>query len=72
MTAAEKLTRLVEVLEAGHTVIISTYLRAVKVTKKHLKTEPPLFKVFENSLFLRRGKSYGCVDYCRFVTLKED
>lgn len=70
LTAEQKLEKILEHLKLGRTIVISTYSKAGQVDQKSVdrfsKAGLPLFKVEGNSLFMARGKSYDCIDYCQF------
>ncbi len=71
MTPADKLAKILEVLNAGHTVFIATSLRVIKVTAKDLAKfaaiNRPLFKADASSLYISAGKGYDCIDFCRIT-----
>jgi hypothetical protein len=68
MNANDKLTKILETIDAGKTIYVRTALRATKVTAKNVREfdaiNRPLFKVSGNSLFMSFGKRYDCIDYC--------
>lgn len=47
-------------LEAGHTVMLCTYLKAWKYNKRHLG----MFKATRTGAYVQRGKSWDCIDGC--------
>jgi hypothetical protein len=61
MLANQKLAFILEHLEAGRTVYISTHLRTWKLARKHAD----MVKVAGSSLYLQNGKRWDCIDYCR-------
>jgi len=67
-TAIDKLTIIMDAINAGKTVYIGTYLHCWKVTAKTLdrwtKAGIELFKVKGNSLYMAFGKRYDCIDFC--------
>ena len=71
MTASDKLARLLDVIQSGKTVYISTALRSTKVTAKDVakfdRIGRPLFKADSKSLYMSVGKRYDCIDYCQFT-----
>lgn len=71
MTPADKLAKILEVLNAGRTVFIATSLRVTKVTAKDLAKfaaiDRPLFKADASSLYISAGKRYDCIDFCRIT-----
>lgn len=74
MTAQEKLNRINELLDTGATIYISTCLKSTKITSKNRaaweKTGRPLLKVVKDSLYMGRGKTYDCIDYCDISAYK--
>ena len=69
MNAAEKLSKILEVLNAGKTVYIQTALRTTMVTAKNVRAfdaiNRPLFKADAKSLYISAGKRYDCIDFCK-------
>ena len=69
MTQIERLAKIIELLEAGHTVIFSTYLRGVKVTARNFKKWNAqgleMFKATETSLRIRSGKGWEDITYTK-------
>lgn len=67
MNAADKLTKIQEVLASGKTLYIRTALRATKVTQKDVlkfaAINRPLFKATDKSLYISAGKRYDCIDF---------
>lgn len=70
-TATDKLNNIVASLEAGKTVYVCTCTKQVKVTPKTfaswVKDGLKLFKVAGNSLYMARGRSFDCIDFCTIV-----
>ena len=68
MTAQEKYEMIMTALTDGKTVYVATYLRCAKITAKTLAKWAAagieLFRVRDNSLYMGRGRSYDCIDYC--------
>lgn len=61
MNRAEKMVEFIKTnLAAGNTVMIATYLRAWKLTKKHTN----MVKVVGASAYMQNGKRWDCIDYC--------
>jgi len=54
--------KIIETLEADGEVAICTMTRVTMLKQKHLG----MVKVARNGVFLQRGKSWSCVDYCGF------
>lgn len=63
MTAAEKLNWIIDKLDKGMTVYFTTHLRSVAVKAKHKS----MLKATSKSLYIQRGKSWDCVDYCKIT-----
>lgn len=72
--AKRKLEWIIEKLNTGFTVYVSTYLKSWEITKKtYDKFESlnfPLFKVNKDSIFMASGKKYVCIDYCKISARK--
>lgn len=68
MTATDKYVAIMDALMAGKTVYLSTHLKAITITQKGVDqwaaVGRPLLKVIGKSLYVARGKSYDCADYC--------
>lgn len=47
-------------LAAGRTVYLTTYTRSTTYTAKH----SDWFKADRSGAYVRRGKSWDCIDYC--------
>lgn len=62
MTIQEKFEKIKTHLNAGRTVQFSTYMVALRVTKKHLDTG--LIKLSGNNILIQRGKRWDCVNFC--------
>lgn len=58
----EKFSAIVGHLNAGRTVQFSTYLVALRVTKKHL--DGGMIKLVGNDILIQRGKRWDCVNFC--------
>ena len=69
MTQTERLAKIIELLEAGHTVIFSTYLSGVKVTARNFKKwnaeGKQMFRATEASLLIRSGKGWDDITYTK-------
>lgn len=68
MTATEKLAMIETGLATGKTVDLITATRIVRITPKLAKSWEaaglPVVKVQGESLYVARGRSYECADYC--------
>jgi hypothetical protein len=66
--ASERLEYITNALNAGKSVIFSTYLRHIKVTPKTVaswkKSGHTLFKVSGDRLMMASGKNFICIDGC--------
>lgn len=71
MTAAEKLAKITDTIDAGGTVYVRTCTRSTKVTAKDVARFAAvgldLFRVKANSLFIAAGRRYDCIDYCHLT-----
>jgi flagellar biosynthesis/type III secretory pathway chaperone len=71
MTPQEKIDRILEAVESGKTVYISTATKNTKIDKKAIerfkKANAILFKADEKSMYMASGKKFVCIDYCRFT-----
>jgi hypothetical protein len=71
MSATDKMTKIIETIKSGRTLVFSTHLKHVQVSPKTLaKWEASghnLFKVSGNSVFMARGKNYDCIDGCKIT-----
>lgn len=68
-TAAAKLARIQAHLAVrGNKIMICTYTRATVYDSRHVG----MFRATERSLYVQRGRSWDCIDYCgiRFGTPK--
>ena len=54
-------------LATGRTVYVSTSLRALKITPKYLASINSVVKATAKSLYISRGKSWDCADYCQLT-----
>ena len=59
--ARRRVAAIVDHLEAGRTVYISTYIRSIKCTKKHAG----MFKAARNGAYIQSGKRWDCIDGCK-------
>jgi len=57
---AELLPKIQETLRSGLRVQVSTHLQSTVYDQRHAE----MFKAKGNSLFVQRGKSWDCIDYC--------
>ena len=68
MTPTEKLAIIEGKINEGKTIYINTYTSSTvispKTYAKWVKSGHPLFKATEKSLYVARGKSFDCIDYC--------
>lgn len=68
MTASEKYVAIMDALMAGKTVYLQTALKTVSLTQKSVDQwnayGRPVLKLSGKSLYVARGKSYDCADYC--------
>jgi len=71
MTPSEKLSGIMDALESGRTVFISTHTHTTKVNLKALnkwrKAGYELFKASSKSLYMASGRKFVCIDYCRIT-----
>lgn len=71
MNAQEKIEKVLATVKEGKTVYISTAYRSYKITQNVVdswsKSGIELFKVQGNSMMMGNGKSYVCIDYCKFT-----
>ena len=58
--ARKRIKFILENLESGRTVQISTYLKSVRYTAKHKE----MFKATKNGAWVQRGKNWDCIDGC--------
>lgn len=58
-TARRAYAEIVAALQAGKTVVISTYTKAWKFDKRHVD----FFRATRNGLYMRRGKQWDCIDF---------
>ena len=56
--ARQKAAAIKRHLEAGHTVVVSTYLKATKYDKRHVD----LIKAVKTGVYARHGKYWVCID----------
>lgn len=60
MSREEKFAKICETLQSGGIVQVCTHLKAWQFSKpEHVK----FFMLSGNGLFMRRGKSWDCIDY---------
>jgi len=71
MTANEKITKIIETIESGRTVYFSTMLRHTPVNLRTLNkfrnAGYELFKANGDSIMMRNGKRWECVDGCKIT-----
>jgi hypothetical protein len=71
MNATEKMTKIVDTIKSGQTLVFSTYLKHISVSPKTLaKWEASghkLFKVSGDSVLMASGKNYNCIDGCKIT-----
>jgi hypothetical protein len=71
MTGQEKITKIIETVEAGHIVYITTALRFYKIDKKTLvrfeKGGHVLLKAVGNNTYMASGNDFVCIDYCQIT-----
>lgn len=71
MTPQAKIAKIIETIESGKTVYISTALRVTPVTSKTLAkfraAGYELFNADSKSTYMLSGKKYVCIDYCRIT-----
>lgn len=58
--ARKRIAFIRENLAAGHIIQITTSLRAVRYSAKHID----MFKATKTGAYVQRGKSWDCIDYC--------
>lgn len=67
-TPQQRVDRMYEVLNEGHTLLIGSYLRTWKATpatlKRFNKMDRPLFKASDTSVYMSQGNNYVCITYC--------
>ena len=72
MEAIDKVNKILEVIESGKTVFITTATRSTKITPKTLKTWQKagntLLKAAGNSMYMASGNKFVCIDYCRITS----
>ena len=75
MKAQEKMDQIIQHINKGRTVVISTCTRAAKIDTKVINrfknVGRELFKVDGNSLYMSRGKHYDCIDYAKINVYEE-
>lgn len=63
-----RIPAIIEALESGKSVLISTHLRSTAITPKTLKTwrerGHELFRESKGSDYMANGKRFVCIDYC--------
>ena len=71
MKATDRLEKINNAIEAGYTVRISTMTNYSdvnqKVVNRFRKAGYEVFKVAQDSLYMRSGKRWDCIDYCSFT-----
>ena len=72
MTAQEKINKIIETIESGKTVYITSMTRSTKITKATLKrwekNGHTLLKSSGNSMYVASGSKFVCIDYCKITT----
>ena len=58
--ARKKVNWITSKLQAGHTVVIATQLRATQFDKRHIE----MFKATTNGAYALYGKKWLCIDGC--------
>ena len=58
--ARKRIAFIREHLAAGHTVQLTTHLKAVRYTAKHIY----MFKATKSGAYVQRGKAWDCIDHC--------
>jgi hypothetical protein len=73
VTGAEKSNKLIELLESGKTLYITTPLRTTVISPKTYKKWKDkgltLFKG-DKSLYMANGSKFVCIDYCKITSTK--
>lgn len=64
--ARRKLAAIQQALQDGCTIMVSTHLKATQYTAKHAD----MFKATRTGLFVKRGKHWDCIDYCKITVYK--
>lgn len=71
MTPAQKLTKIVEAIESGKTIIFANYLTHTKVTPKtyrrFLAAGMDMFLATEDHLLVNMGKRFESVNGCKVM-----
>lgn len=71
MKPKEKINKIVDLINEGKTVYFSTALKSIEVNKKVIdkfnKAGYDLFKSDGKSMYIRQGKSFVCIDYCKIT-----
>ena len=71
MNAAEKIQKLISLIEGGKTVTFSTATRHTQVNLKALNkfraAGYDLFKSDAKSMYMMQGKNHVCIDYCKIT-----
>ena len=71
MTAQDKINKMIEVIEAGRTVYVTTCTRSTKITKATLarwtKNGHTLLKASGDSMYMASGSKFVCIDYCKIT-----
>ncbi len=57
---AETFAKIQDTLAAGMRVQVSTHYKSTVYEPKHVG----MFKLADGSLYVQRGKSWDCIDYC--------
>lgn len=68
MNAQQKLEMIQSHINAGRTVFVSTALKSTRITPRTFanwaRLGHELFKVKGDTLYMARGRSFDCIDYC--------
>lgn len=68
MTGQDKINKIIETIESGNTVYITTMTRSTKITPATLrrwnKNGHTLFKGDSKSMYMASGNKFVCIDYC--------
>lgn len=71
MTNEARLNAIIEAFQQNRILYVQTAYRTWKITAKTFaafeRTQTPLFKLSGASLYMRLGKRYDCIDYCRLT-----
>jgi predicted secreted protein len=71
MSAADKISKILELINAGRTVYVSTMTRCTKLDKRALdrfaKGGHTMLKAVGNSMYMAAGSKFVCIDLCKFT-----